>query len=345
MPVPFDFESNERVLVTGGAGFIGSQITRQLREHDVEVIIYDNFTQYTSPLNSTYQHCLKARFEGLTEQIEIVRGDTRDREQLRRMVLEYRPTRIIHLAGLPLANLSKSLSEEAYGTIVTGTVNLLEVSRELPDLRRFVYTSSSMVYGDFQQEPCPEDHPKNPKQVYGGCKYAGEVMVETYGKQFKIPYSIVRPSAVYGPTDVNRRVVQLFVENAVMGRPLILHNGGTGTLDFTHVNDIAQGFILAAFHENAVGQAFNMTRGQGRSLKEMADIIKKLIPEAEVIEKPYQDERPKRGSLDITKARSLLGYDPQFTLETGVADYMAFVQEHSDWYKFDPISMEGDFSA
>lgn len=343
MPIPF--ETDERVLVTGGAGFIGSQIVRLLRERNIDVIVYDSFTQYTSPLGSTYQHCLQARFDGVRDQIEIVRGDTRDREMLRRVVLEYQPTRIIHLAGLPLANLSKSFSEEAYSTIVTATVNLLEIARDLGNLRRFVYTSSSMVYGNFLQQPCPEDHPKAPKQVYGGCKYAGEIMTETYGRQYGIPYAIVRPSAVYGPTDVNRRVVQLFVENALLGRPMVLHNGGSATLDFTHVHDIALGFVLAAFHERAINETFNMTRGEARSLKEMATIIKQLVPEAEVVEKTYNDERPKRGTLDISKAVELLQYQPRYSLEEGLADYVGYVREHLDWYKGEPLGMEGDFSA
>jgi nucleoside-diphosphate-sugar epimerase len=343
LPIPID--TNERVLVTGGAGFIGSFIVKQLLEKEVDVIVYDSFTQYISPLNNTYQHCLNARFEGIRDKIEIVRGDTRERDTLRRMMLEYQPTRIIHLAGLPLANLSKSFSEEAYSTIVTGTVNLLEVARDLGTVKRFVYTSSSMVYGDFQQMPCPEDHPKNPKNVYGGCKYAAEVMTFTYGRQYDIPYSIVRPSAVYGPTDVNRRVVQIFVENALMGRPMILHNGGSGMLDFTYVDDLARGFVLAAFHDHAIGETFNITCGEGRSLKDMATIIKKHIPEAEVVEKAYNDERPKRGTLDISKAQEMLGYEPSYTLEAGLEEYIQYVRDHLDWYKDNPIPVDKDFSA
>jgi UDP-glucose 4-epimerase len=343
LPIPID--NNERVLVTGGAGFIGSFIVRQLLEKDVDVIVYDSFTQYTSPLNSTYQHCLQARFDGVREKIEIVRGDTRDREMLRRVLLEYQPTRIIHLAGLPLANLSKSFSEEAFSTIVTGTVNLLEITRDLGTVKRFVYTSSSMVYGDFQQTPCPEDHPKNPKNVYGGCKFAGEVMTTTYGRQYDIPYAIVRPSAVYGPTDVNRRVVQIFVENALMGRPLILHNGGSASLDFTQVDDLARGFILAAFHERAIGETFNITRGEGRTLKEMATIIQGLVPQAQVVDKEYADERPKRGALDVSKARELLGYEPRYSLEAGLADYVQYVRDHLDWYTDNPLPLDKDFSA
>lgn len=345
--MPILYEEDERVLVTGGAGFIGANIVQQLVEKNVYVIAYDSFTQYISPLNNTYQHALNARFERIREQVEIVRGDTRDRDTLRRVMLEYQPTRIIHLAGLPLANLSKSFSEEAYSTIVTGTVNLLEIARDLGTVRRFVYASSSMIYGDFQQNPCTEDHPKNPKNVYGGCKYAGEVMTQTYGRQYDIPYVIVRPSAVYGPNDVNRRVVQIFVENALMGRPLILHNGGQAALDFTHVSDIASGFILAAFHEHAVGQAFNITRGEGRSLKEMAEIVKRHIPEAQLIEKAYEDERPKRGALDISKAMEMIGYEPQYSLEDGLAEYIAYVRDHMEWYKDEPLRPlnDKDFSA
>lgn len=116
-------------------------------------------------------------------------------------------------------------------------------------------------------------------------------------------------------------------------------------LDFTHVNDIANGFILAAFHDHAIGEAFNMTRGEARSLKEMAQIIQKHVPNVEIVEKEYHDERPKRGTLDISKAQELLNYAPQYSLEEGLADYIDFVSRHLDWYKLDPLGMEGDFSA
>ena len=202
-----------------------------------------------------------------------------------------------------------------------------------------------MVYGDFQTTPCPEDHPRNPKNAYGGCKLAAEIMTTTFARQFRIPYVIIRPSAVYGPTDANRRVVQMFVERALLGQPMILHNGGSATLDFTHVEDLAAGFVLATFADRAVGETFNITRGEGRSLKELALIIKKHVPQAQIVSRSYADERPRRGALDIAKARELLDYEPRYCLEDGIARLIPVVREHLDWRRDEANPADQDFAA
>ena len=223
------------VLITGGAGFIGSHISRKLLAKGHRVVVYDSYKQYISPLESRYQQYLEERFKGIRNQIEFVQADTRHRGNLERAIQEHRPERVIHLAALPLADLSNRDPEEALSTILDGTVNVLEAIRRVDFVKRFVYTSSSMVYGDFESEPANEDHPKKPKDIYGGTKYAGEVLTEAYGRRFGIEYTIVRPSAVYGPTDVNRRVSQIFLERAMAGEDLVLHNGGDTRLDFTFV--------------------------------------------------------------------------------------------------------------
>jgi len=195
-------------------------------------------------------------------------------------------------------------------------------------VERFVYISSSMIYGDFQEIPAPEDHPKRPKDIYGGTKYAGEIMTETYSRRYGIPYSIVRPSAVYGPYDINRRVSQIFVENALLGKPITLFGGGHQNLDFTFVEDTARGIIQVMFSEKGPGNAFNITYGRGYSLREFADILKTHIPELEI--KVVEEEdvfRPKRGALSIEKARKLVGYDPQVSLEEGIQRYLDAYQD------------------
>ena len=316
-----------KVLVTGGAGFIGSYVCRELLSGGHEVVALDAFVHYVSPLHSRYQKFLQCRFAGIADQVEIVRGDTRNKDEIRRTILQHRPSKIIHLAALPIADLSNVSSEEALTSIIGGTVNILEIIRDVDFVERFVYASSSMIYGDFQYCPADEDHPKVPKDVYGGTKYAGEVLTQAFGRRFGIEYTIVRPSAVYGATDVNRRVSQLFVENAVHGEPLILHGDGSTELDFTHVKDTAHGFVLATFGERAANETFNITCGKGRSLREFADILRSHFPDLTVEMREGDIFRPKRGGLDIAKARELLGYEPRYQLEAGIKDYLAFMQE------------------
>jgi UDP-glucose 4-epimerase len=322
-----EYQKN-KVFVTGGAGFIGSYIAKQLLEQGDEVVVYDAFIQYSNPLeNINYQRYLQSRFKGFHNQITFLRGDTRDKHFLREKLLEYKPTHIIHLAALPISDLGDQNPEEAIQSIIQGAVNVLDSIKDMEGIKRFVYASSSMVYGDFEYAPADEEHPKRPKGIYGGAKLAGEILTESYGRRYGIPYAIVRPSAVYGPGDVNRRVSQIFLENALQGKILKLHNGGQSKLDFSWVEDTARGFILVALHPNGENQIFNITRGEGRSLKELADIVSSVCDRKVTIEMaPADIHRPERGALDIQKARDLLGYNPTHSLEEGMKKFYDFTK-------------------
>jgi UDP-glucose 4-epimerase len=316
-----------KVLVVGGAGFIGTYICRELLELGHTPVIFDAFINYISPLSSAYQRYLQYRFEDIEDKIEILRGDARNKDQIRRAIMKHKPSHIIHMAALPIADLSNESSEEAIDSIVSSATNVLEVIRDVDFVERFVFASSSMIYGDFEYTPCDEEHPKRPKEVYGGTKYAGEIIVQAFARRFGLKYSIVRPSAVYGPTDVNRRVSQIFVENAFLGKPIHLHGDGSTPLDFTYIKDIAHGFVLATFHENAENETFNITTGEGKTLKDFAEELQKYFPDLEIAYKPIDVFRPKRGSLSIEKARKLIGYEPQYNLEKGVKEYVEFLKD------------------
>lgn len=315
-----------KVMVTGGAGFIGSFVVKDLLKQGHDVLIYDSFIQYVSPLDSLYQFYLKERLKDIRTKVLIERGDTRDKGHVARFVAEHKPQRIIHLAALPIADLSNSNPEEALNTILLGTVNVLEAIRDIGGVERFVYASSSMVYGDFHYEPVSESHPKNPKDIYGGTKMAGETLVQVYGRRFGIEYAIVRPSAVYGPTDANQRVVQVFVENAFRGEELVLRGGSEERLDFTYVEDIASGFVKATFVPGAKNEIFNITCGKAKSLTDLAMILQAYFPNLTITEAPRSSFRPRRGALNIKKAKRLLKYKPIYTLEKGIKKYIEFIQ-------------------
>ncbi|MFC1824275.1 NAD-dependent epimerase/dehydratase family protein [Thermodesulfobacteriota bacterium] len=316
-----------KILITGGAGFIGSFICRQLLEVGCQPVVYDAFIQYVSPFESFYQKYLEYRFKGIKEKVIFERGDTRDKNDLRRVVHKYRPSAIIHLAALPIADMSFTHPEETVGSIINGTVNVLDIVSEVDFVQRFVYASSSMVYGDFIEIPATEDHPKAPKDIYGGTKLAGEILTETYSRRYGIKHTIVRPSAVYGPTDVNRRVSQIFLENAFKGKKLSLHGGGESALDFTYVDDAARGFVLATLSPEGENQVFNITRGEGRTLRNFVDILKEYFSDLEIEMKSLEFYRPKRGALSVEKANKLLGYSPEYALEDGIEKYIQFFKE------------------
>lgn len=321
--------SETKFLITGGAGFIGSYMAKALAKRGIPTVLLDAFVQYFSPLESEselYQRYLQERFRDLRGKVTLVRGDTRNKDHLRRIIVEHEPTHIVHLAALAVANLSKSHSEEALSSTLNGTINLLEIVRDVDFVQRFVYTSSSMVYGDFKYVPADEEHPKSPKGVYGGVKLCGEIMTKVYSQLFGVDYTIIRPSAVYGPTDVNRRVSQILVENALLGKPLVLQGGSKTVLDFTHVEDEAEGIILAALSPSGRNEAFNITRGEGRSLREYAEILAELVPNVQIVVRPRDQAIPQRGALDTTKARRLLGYNPRYSLADGLREYVEFVR-------------------
>ena len=319
----------EKVLLTGGAGFIGSYIAKKLIDQDKTVFVYDSFIRYFNPISYPhYQQYIQYRFKGYEKRIIFIRGDTRDKYYLRSIISRYKPSFIIHLAALPIADIGDKNPEEAISSIIQGTVNILDIIKDLKFIKRFVYTSSSMVYGDFEYTPADEDHPKRPKGIYGGAKLAGEIITESYGRRYSIPYTIIRPSAVYGPGDTNRRVTQIFLENALSGKPIELYNGGESKLDFSFVEDVAEGFILATFNRKGENQIFNITRGEGRKIKELAEIIKKLVNRPLKIKiTPPELYRPERGALSIKKAKKLLNYKPKYSLEEGMRVYYNFLKK------------------
>jgi nucleoside-diphosphate-sugar epimerase len=317
-----------KILVTGGLGLIGSAVCKRLIDRGEDVIALDNSTAYFNLLHdnaSIYQRYLFDRLSPLRNKLTFVRGDTRHKDEIRRIINDHQPTHIIHLAAMPLANISQTHSEEAFGSIVSGTTNLLEVIRDNKSCVRFVYASSSMVYGEFMQSKIDETHPKHPKNIYGGAKLCGEVITQTYGNTFDIEYSIVRPTAVYGPTDVNRRVVQIFCENALMGKTLILKGGASNPLDFTYTDDIVDGFIRAALEPRGANEIFNISRGESRTLGDLVSILKDQLGDINVIEEPMEKNIPRRGSLNISKAKRMLDFDPTFSLEKGVSEYLKFL--------------------
>jgi nucleoside-diphosphate-sugar epimerase len=240
-----------------------------------------------------------------------------------KVIKEFKPEVVVHLAAKAVASYCDSFPMMAYKTNIDGLTNMLIASKGV--VKRFVFVSSSFVYGDFRDTPVPEAHPKNPIGIYGGCKLAGEYLTKTYCNRFGMDWVIIRPSAVYGAGDRNKRVVQTFIERALNNKPLVLE-GADQLIDFTYINDTVQGLWLATVKDTASKQEFNITRGEGRSLKELAQIIKVLLPKVVIEEREADCHRPKRGALDIAKASLMLGYKPEYSLEQGVPLYYDWVR-------------------
>lgn len=323
-------------FVTGGEGFIGYHFCQELCRRDADqVVTYDAQKHWIRMPKSRWSRCLSHRLDELDDQEVVTRvdGDVTDRGLLREALETHRPDVVVHFAALPLAGTCAQHPEAARRNILEGTHDLIDALHRADfDVSRLVYISSSMVYGDFETDeagdviPATEGQVCEPKGLYGAFKLGGEHVVRSYGHQFGVPYTIVRPSAVYGPTDCNRRVVELFLRRALEGKSLRLDNGGYHELDFTYVSDLVEGVAQASNHGAAENETFNLTRGEGRSIRELAEVIREYVPGTGTHTAEQESTRPRRGALDISKARDRFGYSPTVSLEEGIGKYLEFVE-------------------
>ena len=322
----------KNTLITGGLGLIGTFVAKQILEKKIskKVICLDAFGRYSSSSNMNFEDFRKYRLEYLGKNVIIERGEAKYPSVVNKLITKYRPEYIFHLADLPLDKLQNLNSDEAAEGSITTTTNIINAIQNLKLItnynpKKFIYASSSMVYGDFKSSTIDENHPTNPKEVYGTMKLAGEIVTKGLCKFYQIKYNIIRPSAVYGPTDMNRRVSQIFIEKALSGDTINIQ-GKDEKLDFTYVKDIAQGFVLSAVKKNVFNETFNITSGKARSLKEFAETIRKYVGNINYKITKRDKFRPKRGTLSINKAKRLLNYKPSYNLSKGIGECISFIE-------------------
>jgi len=333
--------SYRNYLITGGMGLIGSSIAKKIfkKIKNSRLIILDNFTVYIDPIYQAYRDHRKERFREIidynkyraskSDRVLIERGSAQDPKIVIELIQKYKPEMIFHTAAMPLARLKNAVVKEFREGSVDTTSNLLECVNYVQDnsnykLKRFIYISSSMVYGDFKKKYVVENDKLSPKEVYGTMKLAGEIVTKGLGKEYSIPYNIIRPSAVYGPTDMNYRVSQYFIEKAILKEKISIH-GRKESLDFTYIDDLVDGCWLAANSKKGVNETFNITFGKARTLFDFVQILKKYFNDLkfEVLER--DDKRPKRGTLKNNKARKVLGFKPKVNLEKGIKLYLDYI--------------------
>ena len=231
---------------------------------------------------------------------------------------------VVQLAAVSHANKSNKDPYNTFDHSMRTLENALDASRNA--VEHFIFFSSSMVYGHFKQPEVSETTVCEPLGIYGALKYGGEKLVIAYNQVFDLPYTIIRPSALYGERCVSRRVGQIFIENALTTGEITLSGDGSDSLDFTYIGDLVQGVEKVIQNENSRGEIFNLTYGEGRSLAEIAEIVKTHFPKIEIKYQPKDNLTPDRGTLNISKAKELIGFEPQFPLEKGYEQYI-------NWYK------------
>jgi nucleoside-diphosphate-sugar epimerase len=328
--------AGKRIALVGGAGFIGHSLAIELQERGAEVEVIDglavnNLLHYTglppgTPNRELYTRIIQQRLEKLQEaKVPIHVQDARDYHALSAKLDAIQPQVIVHLAAIAHAGKSNKDPMSTFGHSLRTLENALDYARD--SVEHFLFFSSSMVYGNFLEPEVSEDHPLDPIGIYGALKLAGEKIVIAYKQVFDLDYTIIRPSALYGPGCVSRRVSQAFIESALVGDTLRVDGDGDERLDFSYIDDVVEGVIQAIGHPAARNEAFNITTGASRSLSDLIEIVREHFPEVQVEYVERDALRPYRGTLSIEKARKLIGYDPRTTLEQGLDRYVAWYRD------------------
>jgi len=308
-----------RILVTGGMGFIGHNVVAQLEDLGHEVVIVDKFATYGIIPEGELTALMQERQSQISSVSYIY--------DIAWPEVEYafkanKPDIVIHLASVPNQKMASAHAALSAKTMTEGLVNICEKARQYK-VKRFVYISSSMVYGDFA-DGVKEDAICSPTGLYGILKLAGERLVEDYGRRGSFEHVIIRPSAVYGPRDVEDRVISKFLCAAMIDE-VITVNGSDECLDFSYVDDVASGIVGASLSDATAGKTYNITRGQSRSLLEAAELAVRIAGKGKIEIKDRDKNFPLRGSLNIDAARRDFGFDPKIDIEQGFQLYHEYL--------------------
>ena len=316
-----------RILVTGGLGFIGHNVVAQLAAKGHDVRIVDNETDYgVIPFNEM-RYIMDERKKKIPSGVIRHLIDV-ESSVLRHVFEQFVPDVIIHLASFPRQKVVNANPQLGSRVMSEGLLNLLELATK-HDVKKFVYISSSMVYGDFKDQ-VKEDALCDPQGQYGILKLAGEWLVRDYSRKTGLSHIIVRPSAVYGPYDVEDRVVSKFLLTAMRGGEIQV-NGPDEILDFTYVDDAASGIVSAALTESATWGTYNITRGVGHSLLAAAELAVRIAGTGSIKINDRDQNFPSRSSLSIGAARRDIDYKPKIDIEEGFENYYRWLSNSVYW--------------
>jgi UDP-glucose 4-epimerase len=298
----------KRVLITGGAGFIGSNMVDRFLNDGYEITILDNLS--TGNLENIRPYLENENFH-------FIKGDLRDKRALKEALKDVET--VFHLAAITSVPFSVKNPEITHNININGTKNILEISiRE--NVKRFIHASTCAVYGDPIYLPIDEQHPINPKSPYADTKLKAEKICMEYKKAYGLKTTILRLFNVYGPRQKNGEysgVIVQFIDRLRKNKPPLIYGDGSQTRDFVHVDDVIQAFALAMNKVNYEETIFNIASGKPTSLNQLAKILIDLYGDKEI--KPIY-LKPREGDIkqsyaDIKKAEAILEYKPCYTLK------------------------------
>jgi nucleoside-diphosphate-sugar epimerase len=326
----------KKICIVGGAGFIGHNLAIQLRSAGHEVTCCDSL-MVNNLISIIGNHdnlkfkklntkIINSRLELLEENdIELKILDARNYHVVSQLIDSLKPDVIIHLAAVSHSNRSNKDPYSTFDHSFRTLENVLDASRG--KIERLIYFSSSMVYGNFTKSEVEESDQCDPIGIYGTLKYCGEKIIKAYNQVFDLPYTIIRPSALYGERCVSRRVGQIFIENAINDQEIKIGGDGEEKLDFTYIKDLCDGVQLAIAKKEAINEVFNLTYGNAKTINNLKDILIDYFPKAKITYEKRDKLMPKRGTLSINKAKNLLGYSPTFPIEKAYPEYIKWYKE------------------
>jgi UDP-glucuronate 4-epimerase len=317
----------KNILVTGGAGFIGSHLVdRLLAERDWQVTVIDDFNDFYEP--AIKRENIRAHLQ--TSHYSLKKLDIRDRACLNKVFDRSEFDCIVHLAAR--AGVRPSLTQpQLYAeTNINGTLNLLELARERR-IKQFVFGSSSSVYGINAKVPFSEDDPiRQPISPYAATKAAGELLCHTYSHLYGLRCVCLRFFTVYGTRQRPDLAIHKFARLMTSGKPIPVFGDGTTRRDYTFIDDIISGVRAAIDYEGTKFEVINLGESRTVELRELIVLLEKeLAVTAEIQRQPLQPGDVPQTYAEIEKARRLLNYDPQTPIEEGIRKFVAWFRQSS----------------
>lgn len=310
--------NGKKIVITGGAGFLGSNLVGAL-SLDNAIVIIDNFSSGIPGRLAPFRK---------NPRIKIVKGDIRDKEQMIRLVPN--ADLLYHLAALP-PRAALSDPGAVHAVNVTGTLNILQAALK-KGIKRFVYISSSYVYGNAQRLPVSETHPLEPTNIYGAFKVASEKYVKSFYYMYGLPVIIVRPFNTYGPganyLGESAEIIPRFLIRALYNVPLTVYGSGEQSRDFTYISDTIRGIVQASACDSLTGEEVNIARGEEVKVTELIEIIRKTLKKTDILVE-YQDSLSGDVSwirADISKAKKYFDFKPRVSIEEGIKKYASWLK-------------------
>ena len=330
--------SKKKILILGGAGFIGHNLSIFLKKKKFNILCIDNFKinnfhYVKNNINDLikkklYTNFLKERINLLKKnKIKLINCDIKNFIKIKKIFNKFKPDVVIHLAAVSHDNRSNINPRETFENSYITLFNSLDASKSFSDKIHFIYFSSSMVYGNFKKKIVTENENCKPIGVYGSLKLSGELLIKSFSNVFGINYSIIRPSALYGERCIGNRVIQIFFERAFLNQKINIMGDGKEKLDFTYIGDLCDGvYKIIKNFRNSKNQTFNLTYGSSRSINTIKKFIKSKFKNQEFKHLKRDKLVAIRGTLSVNKAKKLVGYKPIYNIKKGIEKYY-------DWYE------------